>query len=578
MSLLEKINKPDDIKKMNLDQLESLAEEIRKVILERANKIGGHIGANLGFIEPTIALHYVFSSPIDKIIFDVSHQCYTHKILTGRKEGFLNPEQYETISGYTNPKESSHDVFQVGHTSTSISLATGLVIARNLKGTKENIIAVIGDGSLTGGQAYEGLNNAAILKSNIIILVNDNEMSIAKSQGGIANHLKQLRDSHGKTECNLFKALGFDYYYVEEGNDIKILIQTLDKVKDTTVPTVVHLHTLKGKGYPFAEQNKEATHSIKPNNDKEKSENATSMLAKFITQRCEKKEPVVAVTAAMPSGCGFTPTFRKKEGIHYIDVGIAEQHAISMISGMAQNGAKPILAIYSSFLQRGYDQLSQDLALNNNPAVIVVLNAGLSSLDATHVGQFDIPMICSIPNLVYLAPANKEEYLAMLNWASNQNQYPVLIRVSSIGKMISCGKPDTTDYSKLNTFKVEEKGEKVAIIGLGSFYYLGKQVENILKKEMGFKATLINPHFMTGIDEELLESLKQHHTIIVTLEDGMLEGGFGEKITRYYGTSDMKVLNFGGRKEFLDREPLDYIYEKNHLKDNLIVEEIKRYL
>lgn len=579
MSLIEKINDPKDIKEMDIKELNDLAGDVREIIIKKVSKTGGHMGPNLGFIEPTIAMHYVFNSPVDKIVYDVSHQCYTHKILTGRKDNFIDEEKYEDISGYTNPHESKHDFFQIGHTSTSISLATGLAKARDVKNEKGNVIAVIGDGSLTGGEAYEGLNNAAVLNSNIIIVVNDNEMSIAKNQGGLVGHLDTLRKTNGKSECNMFKALGFDYYYVEDGNDVESLINAFKAVKDTNKPVVVHIHTNKGKGYKFAEENKEAGHWVMPSDfdySKMQKESYSSILADFISKKCENNEPFVGITAATPNVCGFTPDLRAKLGKHYVDVGIAEQHAVALASGIAKNGGRPIFGVYSSFIQRTYDQLSQDLALNNNPAVIVVFDGGLSPMDATHVGQFDISMISNIPNLVYLAPANKEEYIAMLNWATTQTEHPVIIRAESMHEMKSTGNADTTDYSDLNKFKVEKKGNKVAIIGLGYFYYLGEEVAKILKDKLGIDATVINPHYISGIDEELLENLKENHDLVITLEDGILDGGFGEKISRFYGSSNMKVLNYGGKKEFTDREDLDEIYIKNHLKPELILQDIQK--
>lgn len=581
MKILNMVNYPKDLKKLSEKELELLSEEIRDVLIEKVSTTGGHMGPNLGMVETTIAMHYVFDTPVDKIVYDVSHQSYTHKILTGRKENFINPEKYEDISGYTNPNESEYDYFQIGHTSTSVSLATGLAIARDLKKDKENIIAVIGDGSLSGGEALEGLNNAAVLNSNMIIVVNDNEMSIAENQGGLYKNLKLLRDTKGTAECNLFKSLGFDYYYVEEGNNVSKLIEMFKKVKSAENPTIVHIHTLKGKGYKFAEENKESGHWVMPNNfDRSllQRESYGSILASFIEEKYKENKPFIGVTAATPFVAGFTPKFRKEAQLHYKDVGIAEQHAVALISGIAKNGGRPILGIYSSFIQRAYDQLSQDLALNSNPATIVVFEGGLSGMDATHVGAFDIPMISNIPNIICLAPINKEEYVSMLNWATTQNSHPVVIRIATGQSLSSTGVADETDYSKINKYKLEKSGEKVAIIGLGNFYHLGEKVRTRIKEELGFDATLINPHYISGIDEELLNDLNKNHEIVITLEDGVLDGGFGEKISRFYGKTNMKVINYGGKKEFLDRVQLDKIYEENHLKDNLIVEDIKKLL
>ena len=582
MSVLDKINIPQDVKKLTLEEMNTLAGEIREGILTRVNAIGGHLGPDLGIVETTIAMHYVFNSPVDKFVFDVSHQVYPHKMLTGRKEGFTHPLEHSEISGYFNPEESEHDPFIIGHTSTSISLATGLAKARDLKGEKYNIIALIGDGSLSGGEAFEGFNNASVLDSNFIAIINDNEMSIAETQGGLYKNLAELRNTKGQAENNFFKIFGFEYYYVEEGNDIKAMIDILQKVKDTQKPTVVHIHTLKGKGYEPAVKDKEAYHWQLPGfmNTNENSapiETYDTITTDYILKKHEKDNTVIAISPSTPGAYGFTKDFRNKLDKNYTDVGIAEEHAVAYASGLAKNGAKPILAVLSSFIQRTYDQLSQDLALNNSPATILVCWGAISGADATHLGIFDIPMISNIPNIVYLAPTCKEEYLKMLDWSVEQTQYPVAIRVP-YGNVISTGIEDTTDYSILNKFKVEEQGEKIALIGLGNFLQLAKEVKQELKKQLNINVTVINPRFITGLDNELLENLKQNHSLVITLEDGVINGGFGEKISRYYGSSNMKVLNYGAEKEFTDRIPIDKLYEKYHLTKELIVNDIKNIL
>ena len=581
--VLEKINSPENVKSLSIDELNELSGEMRDVICKKVNVTGGHMAPNLGVIETTIALHYVFNSPKDKIVYDVSHQCYPHKILTGRKDGFTNPENYLKYTGYTAPEECEYDLFKVGHTSTSISLATGVAKARDLKGETYNVIALIGDGSLTGGEALEGLNNASVLGSNIIILVNDNDMSIAENQGGIYDNLRLLRETNGKAECNFFKSMGFDYYYVPEGNNIENLIEAFEKVKDTNKPTIVHLQTIKGHGLPQAEANKEKFHWVMPGVLDEKQEadvqeeSYCSITTDFILEKAKTDKTVVAITPATPGAYGFTKEFREKLGKQYVDVGIAEEHAVAYASALAKSGAKPILAIMSSFVQRTYDQLSQDLCLNKSPITILVHWGSISGADATHLGTFDISMMSNIPNLVYLAPTNKEEYLAMLEWSYNQNEHPVAIRVPFRPLTVS-GVEDKTDYSKLNKFQLVEKGDKVAIIGLGTFYELGEKVKAELKSKLGIDATLINPKFITGIDKELLEDMKSNHNIVVTLEDGILNGGFGEKIASYYGNSDMKVLNYGAFKEFSDRIPLDELYERYRLKKELIVEDVTKLM
>ena len=573
---LDKINSPQDLKKLSNKQMESLAQDIRDGILNRVNKVGGHLGPDLGIVEATIAMHYVFNSPQDKFVFDVSHQTYPHKMLTGRKAAFTDPINHPEISGYSNPKESKHDHFIMGHTSTSISLATGMAKARDIKGDKYNVIALIGDGSLSGGEAYEGLNNAAVLNSNFIIIVNDNEMSIAENQGGLYKNLRELRATKGQAQNNIFKALGYDYYYVEEGNNINELIKAFQKVKDTNKPTIVHIHTLKGKGYKPAEENKEMYHwQLAGFMDKKKTENKETYNS-ITTDYILKNKSVIAINPATPGSFNFTPDFRAKLGSRYVDVGIAEQHSVGYASGIATNGGKPILCVASSFIQRAYDQLSQDLALNNSPATILVYRAGINDTDMTHLGIFDIPLISNIPNIVYLSPTNKEEYLAMLDWSVNQTKYPVAIRVPT-GDLVSTGVKDKTDYSILNKFKVIEKGDKVAIIAAGNFFSLGKDVKEELKKQ-GINATLINPCYLTGVDEKLLNELKQNHKLVITLEDGCLDGGFGEKISRFYSNSDIKVLNFGAKKEFTDRVPLKELYQRYHLTKELITQDIMNNL
>ena len=581
MAILDKINSPQDVKELSLDEMEALASEIRNGILTRVNTIGGHLGPDLGIVEATIALHKVFNSPVDKFVFDVSHQCYPHKMLTGRKDGFANPLNTD-ISGYFNPNESEHDTFIIGHTSTSVSLATGVAKARDLKGENYNVIALIGDGSLSGGEAFEGLNNASVLGSNIIIIVNDNEMSIAENQGGLYENLALLRETNGKAELNYFKTFGFDYYYVENGNDIGDLIEVFESVKDTNKPTVVHIHTLKGKGYKPAEENKEWGHWVLPHFMDEKSETAApvesyaSITTDFILEKQKKDNTVITISPATPGATGFGQDFRDALGKNYPDVGLAEEHAVAYSSALAKNGAKPVLSILSSFIQRTYDQLSQDLALNNSPATILVNWGAISEMDATHLGSFDIPLISNIPNIVYLAPTCKEEYLKMLDYALEQTEHPVVIRVP-FGAVVSSGKVDETDYSLLNKFDVVEEGSDIAIIGLGNFYHLGKKVKEQLKSQ-NINATLINPKFITGVDEIVLNKLKGNHKLVITLEDGCVDGGFGEKISRFYGNSDVKVLNFGGKKEFTDRVPLNVLYKRYHLIPELIVDDIKKCL
>ena len=584
-TVLATINSPQDVKKLSVEEMNTLAGEIRKGILNRVNLVGGHLGPDLGIVEATIAMHYVFNSPVDKFIFDVSHQCYPHKMLTGRKDGFLDPLGHPEISGYSNQNESEHDHFMIGHTSTSVTLATGVAKARDLKGEKYNVIALIGDGSLSGGEAFEGFNNASELGTNFIIIVNDNEMSIAENHGGLYKNLRALRESNGTCVNNWFKTFGFDYIYVEEGNDIQTLINAFNQVKDIDHPIVVHIHTQKGKGYERAEQNKEWGHWTMPgflnettaNNSDVPCESYEELTKEYILNKIKEDNSVIAIGAGTPGVFWWNKEFRNKLGKNYTDVGIAEQHAVGYSSGLARNGAKPIFAVMTSFIQRSYDQLSQDLALNNSPATILVYWGGISGADCTHLGLFDIPLICNIPNIVYLAPTCKEEYLKMLDWSVEQAQYSVAIRVPS-SNFVSTGVEDKTDYSILNKYSVVERGSKVAILGLGDFFELAKSVKEELKSKLNIDATLINPKFITGVDKELLDSLKADHGIVITLENGTLDGGFGEKIARFYGDSSMKVLNYGANKEFNDRVPLDKLLTKYHLTKELICEDISKLL
>ena len=577
--VINKINNPSDLKTLKLDDLNELAGEMRELIINKVNTIGGHMSPNLGIVETTIALHYVFNSPIDKIIYDVSHQCYSHKIITGRKDGFTNPSEYLKYTGYTAPEECEHDLFKIGHTSTSVSLACGVAKARDLKGEKGNVIALIGDGSLSGGEALEGLDNAGTFKSNFIIIVNDNEMSIAENHGGLYENLRALRESNGQAEPNLFKAFGLDYIFLKEGNDIQKLIETFEKVKDVDHPIVVHICTEKGHGLKQAEENKEMFHWVMPGILDEKS-NATqadtyaSVALDYMLKKAKEDKTFVTVTAGTPGVFGFNSKIREEFGEHYTDVGIAEEHAVAYCSALAKCGAKPIFNVMSSFVQRTYDQLSQDLCLNNSPITMLVHWGGISGADATHLCTFDIPLISNIPNMVYLAPTNKEEFLNMLSWSVDQTQCPVAIRVPN-GELISTGIEDKTDYSILNKFKITQNGEKIAVLGLGNFYNLACEVAKEIKSKLGFDATIINPIYMTGIDEELLNKLKENHEVVITLEDGVLDGGFGEKIARFYGNSNVKVLNYGAKKEFTDRIPLQELYNRYRLTKELILEDLE---
>lgn len=578
---IENINSPADVKTLNIMQLNVLAEEIRHALLTRASKHGGHFGPNFGMVEAIIAMHYVFDSPKDKIVFDVSHQCYPHKMLTGRKDAYLYEEHYDDVSGYTNPDESEHDFFTVGHTSTSISLACGLAKARDLNGEDGNVIAVIGDGSLSGGEALEGLDFASELNGNMIIVANDNDMSIAENHGGLYANLKLLRETNGQAECNLFKAMNLDYIYVDKGNDIASLIEAFEKVKDTKKAIVVHINTLKGKGYAPAEQNKEQWHWHMPFDIatgeslfKGGEPDFADASLEYLLKKMDEDKSVVAITAGTPTVMGFTADMRAKAGKQFVDVGIAEETAVALASGIAANGGKPVFGVYSSFIQRTYDQITQDVCINGNAVTFAVFAGSVYGMnDVTHLGLQDIPMLNSIPGLIYLAPVTKEDYIAMLDWSLSQNDYPVAIKVPG-GRMISTGTPVTKDFSKLDTYEVTKKGSRVAILGLGTFYENAVKAADILKASHGIDATVINPYYISGIDADTLNELKKDHTVVATLEDGYLEGGFGAKIAAYYGSSDMKVLNFGIKKEFIDRYDIAEVLKDNHLTPEQIAENI----
>lgn len=578
---LEKINSPKDIKNLTTPQLEVLAKEMRDALYKKLSIHGGHCGPNFGVVEATIALHRVFDSPRDKFVFDVSHQTYPHKMLTGRNYGFLDESRYDDITGYSCPQESEHDFFTIGHTSTSVSLACGLAKGRDLNGGKENIVAIIGDGSLSGGEALEGLDFASELNSNLIIVVNDNDMSIAENHGGLYKNLKLLRDTEGKADCNFFKSMGLDYVFVKDGNDIDALTFAFESVKDSKKPVVVHIVTEKGKGFALAEKDKENWHWCMPFDEKTckpkltfDGEDYGTLTCDYLLDKMKKDKSVVAITSATPTVFGFTKDKREEAGAQFVDVGIAEETAVALMSGISKNGGKPVYGVYSTFIQRTFDQLSQDVCINNNPCTVIVFAASVFGMnDVTHLGIYDIPMMSNIPNLVYLAPTTKEEYLAMLDWSTEQREHPVAIRIPCCD-FISTGEKLTKDFSVLNKYEIKEQGTDVAFIGLGTFYPLAQSAAKLYEQKTGKKATVINPYYITGVDTDLLESLKADHKTVVTIEDGILDGGFGEKIARFYGNSDMRVLNFGFKKEFLDRYDVQTVLKDNKLTTEQIVDEL----
>ena len=580
--VLDKTNTPKDLKILSRNELVQLCGEIRQQMLLRLSMTGGHVGSNLAVIEATVALHYVFNSPVDKIIFDVSHQCYTHKLLTGRKAAYTDPAEFASVSGFTNPVESEYDIFSIGHTSTAISLACGMAKGRDVKGESHNVIAVVGDGALSGGEAFEGLNNAAALGSNIILIVNDNDMSIAENHGGLYQNLRMLRETDGKAPCNLFRALGFDYFFVRDGNDLNEIADVLENVKDTDHPVIIHMCTVKGKGYLSAELDRENWHYMGPfdiDTGKLKCEAAPvetyeALTAAYLADKMRKDPTVTAITAGTPKVLGFEEELRKQFPKQFLDVGIAEGHAVAFASGIAKAGAKPVFGVSSSFLQRTYDQLSSDLALNKSPAVILVFFAGISGGSQTHMGVFDISLAANIPGIIYLAPTCKEEYFSMLEWGLNQQEHPVIIRVPGV-ETVSRDAALLSDYGYPAKYEIVEHGEAVAILALGKFFELGEKVREKLEEDHGIHATLINPRYASAVDKEMLNALPGYgHEMVVTLEDGVIDGGFGEKIARFYGTSSIKVLNFGAKKEFVNHVAVEEQYFRYRLTPEQIVSDI----
>ena len=541
---LENINCPDDIKKLEVSQLQTLADETRAALINKISKAGGHQGPNLGVVELTVAFHYVFNSPKDKIVFDVSHQCYPHKILTGRKEAFLDEEHFHDVTGYTNPNESEHDMFIVGHTSTSVSLALGLAKGRDLNKRSENIIALIGDGSLSGGEALEALDYAGEYDKNLIIIVNDNDQSIAE------NH-----ESNGTAEDNIFRAMGLDYRYLDEGHDTAKLVELFESVKDIDHPVVLHIHTIKGKGLPYAEKDRESWHAGGPFHVEDGSplypyEGGENVVFDCLKELLDTNENAIVLNAATPMGLGFVQGVREEyvDRGQFIDVGIAEENAVAMAGGIARNGGTAVFGTFAPFFQRTYDQMSHDVCLNDSPATFLILSPGAYGMNSnTHIALCDIQMFAHIPNLVYLAPASNEEFVQMFRYATTQKQHPVAIRV--VDNLISTGVADDTDYSVLKN-KIERKGSKVALIAVGGLVPMALEAADKVKEQTGTDITVINPRFVSGVDEELLDSLKKDHSLVITIEDGEVMGGYGQNIAAFYGDCDMRVHCHGISKAF----------------------------
>ncbi len=578
---IENINGPEDLKKLDTSQMINLAKEMRATLINKVSVCGGHLASNLGIVEITIGLHYVFDAPKDKIIFDVSHQTYCHKMLTGRKDAFLYPDKYNDVCGYSNPQESEYDLFNIGHTSTSISLACGMAKSRDLLGQDENVIAVIGDASLDGGQAFEALNYGAEMRSGLIVVVNDNDMSIPENHGILNKRLNELKSKEGIIEDNYFKSLGYEYIFVKDGHDINSVISAFQTVKGTEHPVVVHIRTQKGKGYGFAEENREKWHWAHPFDVESgeftsnvPKENYGRIASEFLLNKMSKDPKVIVVAASTPLCIGFNKENRKKAGNQFVDVGIAEQNAISFSTGLAKNGARPVFATNSTFYQRAYDQIEQEMCISKCPVTMIVTHASVfGHANDTHHGLLDIALLGNIPGLVYLAPANKEEYLSMLEWSIEQDKTPIAIRVPWTG-VTHTDKEVEIDYSETK-YLITQRGAKVAILALGGFYQVGEKVAELYERETGVSPTLINPRFITGLDKNTLDSLGANHDIVVTIEDGIVSGGFGARISQYYSASSMKVLNFGFSMNIPNRYIPAELMVTNHLTPEHIVEDIQ---
>lgn len=562
---LSKIQSPADIKGMTIDELELLSEELRAALVKKLAAHGGHVGPNLGVVEATVALHYVFDAPRDEIVFDVSHQSYVHKMLTGRIGAFIDPARYDEVTGFTSPHESPYDLFEIGHTSTSLALATGLAKARDLKGGRQNVVAFIGDASLGGGMALEALDYAPELGSNFIVVVNDNQMSIAENHGELYNHLAELRRTDGQAPDNIFKALGYEYVYVAEGNDLRHLIRAFRQVKDSPRAVVVHINTMKGKGLPVAEAHKETFHFNGPFDPATGApvhaggESYTDIFARHMLDLMSRRPDVVTLTAGTPGAIGFDPERRRAAGRQYVDVGIAEQDCVTMAAGLAKGGMRPVMGVVSSFLQRAYDQLSHDVAINNLPAVFVDFYPGIYGMnDITHLGLFDVAMVSNIPNIMMISATSTEEYLAMIDWAVEQTERPVVVRTPG-GRVAHATRPVDTSFDR---YEVVEQGAGVAIIAEGAMLSSALEAARLLRAR-GVTPTVINPRILSWVDKECLDSIAGYSHVI-TIDDGIVNGGFGQKVAAYLAPKGTRVTCLGLDTRFIDRyNPADLLHANN---------------
>lgn len=590
---LEKITSPADVKALPAQDIEPLCAEIREAIIDTCTHVGGHLGPNLGVVELTVALHRVFNAPHDQFVFDVSHQTYTHKILTGRARYFTDPALMDEISGFSSPKESSYDLFSMGHTSTSVGLALGLAKARDLRHENYHVVAIIGDGSLSGGLAFEGLDNAAELESQLLIVVNDNEWSIAEDKGSIYANLAELRATAGAAANNIFTAMGFEYRYLEDGNNEATLEAALTELKSCERPVVLHIHTKKGLGYAPAEADPESWHHVGPFDRKTGAkvcggrasggivqtlpDTYADITGDHLLKRMQQDRSIIAISSATPYIMGFTPERRKLAGEQFVDVGIAEEHAVTFATGLARGGAKPVYGVYGTFLQRTYDQLWHDTCLNNAPVTLLVYgSSAFGTTDVTHLGFFDIAMLADMPRLTYLAPTCREEYLAMLDWALDYTEGPVAVRVPGAGVI---SRPEltinTSEFATGYPEIVHEGTSGAALLALGSTFPLGQDVAAELAAH-GIDITLINPRFACGLSRFYIEALAREYPLIVTLEDGVLEGGFGENITRLLGTTNSRVRCYGLPHGYPDRyDPVELLTTCGLTCENITAEIIK---
>lgn len=587
---LEHIESPTDVRALPASAMPTLCAEIRDAIIASSAKVGGHVGPNLGIVELTVALHRVFSSPTDKLVFDVSHQTYAHKMLTGRAWNYLDEDRMGTLSGFASPVESEHDHFSMGHTSTSVSLACGLSRARDLAGDTYDVVAVIGDGSLSGGLAFEGLDDAARLATNLIIVVNDNEWSISENQGGLYAALARLRETGGTAAGNPFRALGLGYAYVEDGNDEQAVEAALRKLRGCARPTVLHVHTHKGLGFAPAEADEESWHHVgpfDPNTGEKlgggrasggivatKPETYADITGEHLLARMASDQQLIAISSATPYMMGFTAPRRAAAGRQFVDVGIAEEHAVTLAAGLAAGGAHPVYGVYGTFLQRAYDQIWHDVCLNAAPATILVFgSSAFGTTDATHLGFYDIAMLGDMPGLTYLAPTCREEYLAMLDWACSYEGGPAAIRVPGAGVVSRPGVALPADgFASGLPEVVREGADEVAILALGATLPLGQRVCERLA-EKGVDAALVNPRYACGIDRDWVQGLAASFRVVVTLEDGVRDGGFGSRIACILGPTGVRVRCFGLTHGFPDRyEPAELLEACGMTEENVTAE------